>query len=369
MIRRASGVSSMPVASAGRSERSARACARLATASPSLERGTISSTSFHSSARLPRTPSVKVQKTSAWSRRTRRLSTIQRTTPPRHGQLDYNHALAEVTGFAFASSGIIEMWMDLDKSDAPVLAGKVYVVGADISAGTGASNSVLVVGEAHSRHQVMEVSTPHMRPDEFAVLAVSICKWLGNAELIWEAPGPGRGFASKVFDLGYRNVWFPGKPKWRGALSNKKKMPGWNPVKDEKRELFEEYRRAGFDGDFLVQSRLQLDECRHFVYKPGGWIEHTGQSGGAILDPSGARENHGDRPTASALCWKRMVELVPHALTAPVPEPDLGYALLGGSASWDPCDLPLESSIPVPDGSLMARRIEMVRRREQEDAW
>ena len=26
----------------------------------------------------------------------------------------------------------------------------------------------------------------------------------------------------------------------------------------------------------------------------------------ATPDPSGARENHGDRPTADALCWKGM---------------------------------------------------------------
>ena len=294
---------------------------------------------------------------------------IQRTTPPRRANLDYNSALAEVTGCTYDGSGMLELWMELDQTGHPILAGKLYVIGADISAGTGASNSVLVIGEAYSRHQVGEISTPHMRPDEFAVLAVSLCKWLGNAELIWEAPGPGRGFASKVFDLGYRNVWFPGKPKWRGALSNKKKMPGWNPVKEEKRELFEEYRRAVFEADYLVQSRPQLDECRYFVYKPGGWIEHTGQSGGAILDPSGARENHGDRPTAGALCWKRMVELVPHALTAPKPEADLGYARMGSSPSWEPQDLPTESSTPVPDGCFMQRRIDMIQRREQQNTW
>ncbi len=290
---------------------------------------------------------------------------IKRTIPGRRGDISYSAALAEPAGFTPLSGGLVELWATLDPTGNPPIHGKRYVIGADISAGTGASNSVLVIGEAHSRHQVAEIATPHMRPDEFAVLAVSLCKWFGNAHLIWEAPGPGRGFSSKVKDLGYGNVYFFTGFKWRGAKT--KKQPGWHPTKDEKRELFEEYRRAVYEGDFLVQSRLQLEECRHFVFKPGGWIEHTGQSGGAVLDPSGARENHGDRPTAGALCWKRMVELVPHALTAPKDQTSQRFSPVSDSPHWSSDELPVTHN--PPDGSIMARRLQAVRRRQQQLEW
>ena len=66
--------------SAGRTSPRIR-CARSLTASSSLEFGTTSSTSRQSTARLPLTPSSVVQNTSAWSRRTLRLS-VTRVSPP-----------------------------------------------------------------------------------------------------------------------------------------------------------------------------------------------------------------------------------------------------------------------------------------------
>ena len=71
----------MPVAPAGRSDLAANSFARFATVSSSLEPGTTSSTSRQSTARLPLMPSSVVQKTSAWSRRTLRLS-VTRVSPP-----------------------------------------------------------------------------------------------------------------------------------------------------------------------------------------------------------------------------------------------------------------------------------------------
>ena len=70
-----------PRASRGRSVFAASSRARWVTVSASRERGTTSSTRLHSTARLPLTPSSVVQKKSARSRRTFRLST-NRVRPP-----------------------------------------------------------------------------------------------------------------------------------------------------------------------------------------------------------------------------------------------------------------------------------------------
>ena len=104
---RSRGVSATPVASAGRSEVAARAAARAATASSRAERGTSSSTSFHSSARRPRTPSPVVQKKSARSRLTRRLSTT-RVSPPVPGSTASSGTSGSDT--AVAPSSTRRMW-------------------------------------------------------------------------------------------------------------------------------------------------------------------------------------------------------------------------------------------------------------------
>jgi hypothetical protein len=80
-MRRSSGDSAMPRADSGRSLRAARSAARCFTASSSFVRGTTSSTRRHSRARWPLMPSSSVQKKSARSRRTWRLST-SRVSPP-----------------------------------------------------------------------------------------------------------------------------------------------------------------------------------------------------------------------------------------------------------------------------------------------
>ena len=71
----------MPLRTPDLSTAAAIASTRFATASSSLERGATSSTSRQSTARLPFTPSSVVQNTSAWSRRTLRLS-VTRVRPP-----------------------------------------------------------------------------------------------------------------------------------------------------------------------------------------------------------------------------------------------------------------------------------------------
>ena len=79
-----------------------------------------------------------------------------------------------------------------------------YCVGCDIAAGTGASNSVLVVAHCVTGEKVLEYASSHTRPEEFAVFALAVCRWAHNAYLIWEALGPGRQFGARLIELGIR---------------------------------------------------------------------------------------------------------------------------------------------------------------------
>ena len=92
-----SGVRAMPVASVGRVDVAARSAARSLTVSSNLLRGAMASTRPHSSACWPLTPSARVAKTSARSRRTWRLSTT-RVRPPVPGQDGEQRDLREAHG-------------------------------------------------------------------------------------------------------------------------------------------------------------------------------------------------------------------------------------------------------------------------------
>lgn len=291
------------------------------------------------------------------------------SNPEEKGEFEYSGFNAEPISFQRNTAGDLDLWTVLDGAGNPPRQGRSYVVGADISAGTGASNSVLVIGEARSHEQVGEMASPHIRPEELAKYAVSLCRWFcdeqGNpAALIWEAPGPGREFGAAVKDLGFSNVYYF-RPRSRWAKA--KKVPGWWPTKDEKRDLIGEYRRAIYESRYLVHSRLQLEECRHYIHHPNQWVEHSKQTGSSILDPSGARENHGDRPMAGALCWLQMCMLFPSSeVHAEIDQPVGQFQPLSKIPDWTPNDLPVQEA---PAGSIMARRAMMIRERQEKDLW
>lgn len=221
------------------------------------------------------------------------------------GELEFDDR-SNVTGFTKTPQGRLSLWMHPDaRNEMPN--DRRFAMGVDIATGTGSSNSVISVADCRTGEKVAEFVSPTTRPDQLGRYAVALAKWFkGNdpigAYLIWEAPGPGRNFGDVVLELGYRNIYY----RTNEASRSKKQsdIPGWWPTKDEKRAVYGEYRRALSSGAFINRSRPALDECREIVYSSTGWITHSKSL--SKLDPSGAKENHGDRPTADALLCKGM---------------------------------------------------------------
>jgi hypothetical protein len=254
------------------------------------------------------------------------------------GDLNFDPATSQPKSFVQRPGGPLRLWCGVDASG-QVAHDRGYVIGADISAGTGSSNSVLSIADRNTGEKIGELVTPNLRPDELARYAVALCKWFHDAEgngafIIWEAPGPGRNFGDVVIELGYRHVYW--KTKEESIARNTVPVPGWLPVKDAKRAVFGDYRRALLDGRFINRSREAMSELREIVYTANGSIEHSKAT--RTIDPSGARDNHGDRPTADALCC---------------------YALARRAPA-----IALREDI-VPEGSILARRklVEDKRRR------
>ncbi len=218
------------------------------------------------------------------------------------GELKHNAITGLPEEFEQQPKGTLRLWVYPD-AHGELPSDRSYVIGADIAAGTGSSNSVLSVGDCKTGEKVAELVTPNLRPDQLATYAVALAKWFrGNdsgALVIWEAPGPGRNFGDRILELGYRKIWY--KKEQNGKIA---KIPGWWPTKDEKRILYSEYRKALSTKHFINHSKDALRECKEIIFAATGWITHSRSL--RTIDPSGARENHGDRPTADALLWKGM---------------------------------------------------------------
>jgi hypothetical protein len=221
------------------------------------------------------------------------------------GELEFDPQTLEPTAFTEHGNGKLKLWIR------PTLGLKLpedrnYAIGVDIATGTGSSNSAIAIGDCLTGEKVGEYVNPKIRPDELGRLAVSLGRWFkgmqNEAYMVWEAPGPGRNFGDVVMQAGYRNVYY--RKNELSITAKAGTVPGWWPTKDEKRALYGEYRRALNEGEFQNRSVDALRECKEIVYTDSGWVIH-GRSL-ATPDPSGARENHGDRPTADALCWKGM---------------------------------------------------------------
>lgn len=230
---------------------------------------------------------------------------LKAAPPLLRGDLVFDPVTLEPKEFVAAGNGRLKLWIN------PTLGFQLptdrnYAIGVDIATGTGSSNSAITIGDCMTGEKVAEYVNPKIRPDELGRLAVALGRWFKGmgreAYMIWEAPGPGRNFGDVVMVSGYRNVYFRKNELQINAKTGT--IPGWWPTKDEKRSLYGEYRRALNEGEFMNMSADALRECKEIIYSDSGWVVH-GRSL-ATPDPSGARENHGDRPTADALCWKGM---------------------------------------------------------------
>jgi len=185
-----------------------------------------------------------------------------------------------------------------------------YIVGADISMGTGASESALSVVDRISGEKVAELASNQITPNRFGELAVALCRMFKGpggrpAFLIWEATGPGRTFGRTVVDeCAFGNVYYMINDQ---TLKKKQSdRPGWFSTGEGKKDLLSNYRDALMTKSFLNPSRKALNQATEFVYLPNGRIEHGGSA--FSIDPSDKGDNHGDVVIADALCAKILRE-------------------------------------------------------------
>ncbi|HVL15835.1 MAG TPA: hypothetical protein VM529_24905 [Gemmata sp.] len=219
------------------------------------------------------------------------------------GDLRYDRESGEPLSLVESPAGWLRLWFT-PGPNMEVPPGE-YAMGADVAAGTGATPTCVSVCRVETGEKFAEWASPFVVPEDAGVMAAALGRVFRNAYFAWEQHGPGLLFGKRVIESGYRRVYYNVNDfKEEVVVSD---TPGWYPHPKSKRLLLEEYRSALASGQFVNYSGKALEETLKFVYTDRGNVEHGGEA--SRDDPSGARENHGDRVIADALAWKMAAEL------------------------------------------------------------
>lgn len=231
------------------------------------------------------------------------------TPPCWEGEISCDQDTGQPLELVKVPGGTLKLWIMPDAGGAFPLSR--YAIAGDISTGSGTTNSCLSIVDAKTGHKVGEYATPFFTADQFAPRAVALGhlfkdEWGGVAKLAWELPGPGLHFGKRVMEMNYPNVYMREASEqvpWSKTLD----QPGWYASVNSKRPLIEEYMAALQKRQFVNFSEAALRETLDFYYSDAGVPIHAAEKGKD--DPTGARDNHGDRVIADALAWK-MVKLI-----------------------------------------------------------
>lgn len=258
------------------------------------------------------------------------VSELQRAycrPPDWEGDISFDQDTGRPIELTPASGGPLKLWCQLDDRGRPPVA--PYGGGADLSTGSGATNSCLSFVNGRTGAKVMEYASPYLRVEQLAPRATALC-WMFKDErgepvrFCWEMQGPGINFGKLVIGLGYRNVYF--RTNEHSMAQTMSDTPGWFPSDDNRRSALEDYRSALSTRQMLNPSHEALEECLFFIHTSKGKVEHSNLSDQE--DPTGARGNHGDRVIADALAWKMVKGMYAKGESKPTQQ------ILPGSLAW-----------------------------------
>ena len=210
---------------------------------------------------------------------------------------------------AMPGGGKWRLWTELEKDRNGRLRppqDRNYVFGMDVSAGVGASNSVISVFDAQARWKVGEWASGALDPAEFARAAAMAGLWWGGdrgfAFAAWEANGPGNSFGREMMRLKY--PWFYRQRRMDRKRQEPTEKLGWWTSDQSKIDLLTDYRGALSQDKFRNPSPEALTEASSYI-----WYEKHGSGmagiGPATLQNEGAdaQKTHGDRVIADAIAW------------------------------------------------------------------
>ena len=207
---------------------------------------------------------------------------------------------------------MLRVWCELDEETLrPTDANAKYVMGVDVSSGTGSSNSSIVVGDALTGRVVAEFTSPHVDGISLARYVYGIGhlfkdRWGDPAHAVVEINGPGRVCMVELNDrLEYENIYH--RKKAGETFREDTKQLGFHSKPDTKMNMWASFKHLLESGRVIVPSEQILDELEAIIYSnDSNAIIHSRSR--MKDDPTGARDAHGDRGTAAALMCQGIID-------------------------------------------------------------
>jgi len=185
-----------------------------------------------------------------------------------------------------------------------------YIIGTDISIGTGVSNSVHSIFDCNIQRKVGSWVCPYTSPIELAEIGEALSQWVGGATqgkcfMIWEENGAGAMYGRRLYQVGHLFAYIKKDEKIDYRPRGHRK--GWHSTNETKQDLLYSYRES------IALTFRQDTEDRRFINPDGdamheaeGYIFYpNGKSIGPaklVQEEGGAVAAHGDRVIADALC-------------------------------------------------------------------
>jgi len=217
--------------------------------------------------------------------------------PEAVGDLEIDDSACEVIRFSECPKGRFSLFEKIG-DEGRVDSGRRFVIGVDVSAGTGASNSTCAVYDRRTTEKVAEYANPNVLPDQFGRIVVAMARFFNDAKVVPDRSGPtGEVLVRRMLAEGYTNIYVRRNTKKFGAPATDE--PGVFLNASMRTTVLQQYRDAIGRVSLINRSATAIDECSKFIMKLDGTIEHSASS--STVDPSGARSNHGDMVIADAL--------------------------------------------------------------------
>lgn len=225
--------------------------------------------------------------------------------PFRQGFLGKDPFSFEPGVFEEKEDGPLELWVNLVmKGDRLVPPAKRYQMGADVGAGTGASDSAVSVWDLVLREKVASYVACNERPERFAETAYCLWLWFGKPPIIAEGQGHGQSFHGRLKELGVGAKLFYMERKTVGGKWVRSEQPGLFIEGSAKESLLVQYGRALVDGLAVCRDRKAVKEALEFQLNKDGKAEHIATL--SAKNPGGSKKNHGDRWMADCLTWYKV---------------------------------------------------------------
>ena len=221
--------------------------------------------------------------------------------------LDDNNYIGDTWFEPGGNNSVLSWWGELLQGRP--FQGHNYIVGCDLSKGTGTSNSVAAVLDVNTNEVVGLLVTPYLSITDFAEKVVALCGWVGGNSaplLTWEENGA-PDFLKRLDELGYYSMYI--KENKAGQKLKAGNRYGWRSTagpNGSKVEVLNKLDAALHEGlrdgprfpPLKIYDEQTINELSSYV-----WFEGKADIGPATTqtDTSGAKAAHGDRVIAVAI--------------------------------------------------------------------